>query len=481
MKFDSLLSFPLWSSQSMLDPLQIFSVATIIFVFFLSLTGINSKNKSLSSIASNATTLLTSLGIFFTFLGILISLNAFDVKDINSSMPRLLGGLSLAFLSSVVGLGTGLIFRFISPSLNKKEIIKDATASDLLSELTEISRTSKQVREALVGEGDASLSTQFSKLRNDFRDFAEKVSEDSSKALVEALEDVIRDFNEKINEQFGENFKQLNDAVGGLLDWQKEYKEQVKLLTEAFIETQKGIDLVQNSVEKIEASTQKIPEQMESVETVFEATDKRMNELYEGLSSLDEMKKNAIDAVPFIQDQLSELTDGLKKSIEEELKSVDDQLSNMRENQTEAQSMVKELTSKLNDLMAESLDNSEKMYNRQMEKFEGVLDSLNLGADNILESTQKVGLQVEEMMKDFANEQKNSAQEIKRRIDETLADNTETLNQSFQALDQGMQEQLQRSLDKMGNNLASITDKFVDTYEKSASRITELTSRITNQ
>ena len=174
-------------------------------------------------------------------------------------------------------------------------------------------------------------------------------------------------------------------------------------------------------------------------------------------------------------------TNILKKSIEEELKSVDDQLSNMRENQTEAQSMVKELTSKLNDLMAESLDNSEKMYNRQMEKFEGVLDSLNLGADNILESTQKVGLQVEEMMKDFANEQKNSAQEIKRRIDETLADNTETLNQSFQALDQGMQEQLQRSLDKMGNNLASITDKFVDTYEKSASRITELTSRITNQ
>ena len=462
----------------MFTPLQIISVVLISFFFLISLGGINSKKRTLSSIASNAPTILTSLGIFFTFLGILLALSAFDVSDINGSMPKLLDGLRLAFLSSVIGLGLGLCFRFIAPSIHKNETVEDASAGDLLAELIEITKATNQVREALVGDGDSSLSTQISKLRNDFRDFAEKMAEDSSKALIEALEAVIKDFNEKISEQFGENFKQLNEAVGGLLDWQKEYREQVKQLTEAFTSAQVGIEDVKNSVEKIQDSTQKIPEHMQSVETVFEATDDRMKQLYEGLSSLDEMKKNAEGAIPFIEEQLTGLTEGLKKSIEEELSSIDKQLNTMRESQSEAQVAIKELTSGLNDLMKESLTTSEKMYSQQMDKFEGVLNSLNIGADNVLESTQKVGLQVEEMMKDFANEQRSTSQEIKRRIDETLADNAETMNQSFQALDKGMQDQLQRSLDKMGNNLASITDRFVETYEQSATRIVDLTSKI---
>ena len=45
----------------------------------------------------------------------------------------------------------------------------------------------------------------------------QKLSEMGSKALVEALRDVIRDFNTKITEQFGDNFKQLNEAVAKLL------------------------------------------------------------------------------------------------------------------------------------------------------------------------------------------------------------------------------------------------------------------------
>ena len=35
-----------------------------------------------------------------------------------------------------------------------------------------------------------------------------------SEAIIEELKSVIREFNEKISEQFGDNFKQLNLAVG---------------------------------------------------------------------------------------------------------------------------------------------------------------------------------------------------------------------------------------------------------------------------
>ena len=68
---------------------------------------------------------------------------------------------------------------------------------------------------------------------------------------MEALESVIKDFNEKISEQFGDNFKQLNEAVGAQLEWQQEHKEQVRVLTEAFRTAQTGIDAVQKSVQLI--------------------------------------------------------------------------------------------------------------------------------------------------------------------------------------------------------------------------------------
>ena len=96
----------------------------------------------------------------------------------------------------------------------------------------------------------------------------------------------------------------------------------------------------------------------------------------------------------------------------------------------------------------------------------------------MLDSTKKVGAEVEAIVKDFSDSQKSTSKDIKSRIDQSLAENTELMNQSLQTLDKGMQEQLQRSLDKMGNNLVSITDRFVDTYEQSASKIIDLTSKI---
>lgn len=438
------------------EDIQTIAVYSILFVFAFALLGINSANKTLNGISKNGPTILTSLGIFFTFLGISMALQDFDVSDINLAIPKLLDGLKLAFISSVFGLGAGLVFRFVQPGLKKASSTQDATASDLLSELRELNANTISVKDALIGEGDSSLSTQMGKLRNDFRDFAEKVSEDSSKALVEALEEVIRDFNTKISEQFGENFKQLNEAVGALLEWQKEYRIQLEQLIEAYKESQKGIDSVRVGVEKIEESTQKIPEQMDTLEKAFDATESRVEQLYEGLASLSKMRENAEEAVPFIKDQLEGFTDGLKSTIDSQLALIDKELSSM------------------NDLMSSSLDSSEKMYAQQMEKFQGVLDSLNMGADAVLDSTQKVGDRVEKMLVDFNSDQAGVSREIKRRIDESLSENTETMNQSFQALDQGMQEQLQRSLDKMGNNLTSITERLVQVYSDSGKRIASI-------
>jgi gas vesicle protein len=450
------------------DPLQIIAIAIITTFFAVSVFGVGKQRGFLAQFASIAPNTLTSIGIFFTFVGILISLSNFDVSNINESIPRLLDGLKLAFLSSVVGLGSSVSFRFIQASSRRNESAGDIGASQLLDQLKDLNTNTLAVRDALVGDGEASLSTQFGKLRNDFRDFADKMQEDGTQALVKALEEVIKDFNEKISEQFGENFKQLNEAIGELLKWQEEYKAQVEVLTKAFKETQSGIQTV-------EETTAKIPSHMESIESAFHTTETRVEQLYEGVGSLDEMRKAAKDAVPELRQSIDSMTTGMKESIESQMEVLKSQGTEMREAQSKTSQEIRDLTANLGEIVKSSLDQSEKNFAIQMGKFEGVLDSLNLGADNVLESTETVAKRVNDIMDDFSSKQEKVAREVQSRIDQSVADNVEAMNQGLQDLDKGMQQQLQRSIDKMGNNLVSITDTFVGTYEENARKIVELT------
>ena len=453
------------------DPLQIVAIVVIGLVFVVALLGVGKKQGFLAKFAFIAPNILTSLGIFFTFVGILISLSNFDVLDINDSIPRLLDGLKLAFLSSVVGLGSSVSFRFIQAGSSRKESAGDIGASDLHDQLKDLNTNTLAVRDALVGDGDASLSTQFGKLRNDFRDFADKMKEDGTQALVKALEEVIKDFNEKISEQFGENFKQLNEAVGALLEWQKEYKTQVELLTQAFKETQSGI-------RNVEETTAKIPSHMEAVETAFNATETRVEQLYEGVGSLNELRESAKNAVPELQKSIDTMTTGMRESVETQMEVMKSQLTEMREAQSKTGQEIRELTANLGEIVRSSLDQSEQNFAKQMEKFQGVLDSLNLGADNVLESTENVAKRVNEIMDEFSSRQEKVAREVQSRIDQSVADNVEAMNQSLQDLDKGMQQQLQRSIDKMGNNLTAITEQFVNTYQEGGRRIAELIGSI---
>lgn len=440
-----------------IDPYQTIAVSIIVLAFLIAALGISKREGFLAQYASIAPNVITSLGIFFTFAGILVALSNFDVSSINSSIPRLLEGLKLAFLSSVVALGLSVSFRFLQAAANRKQSAAQIGAAALHDQLRELNLNTLAVRDALVGDGDASLSTQFGKLRNDFRDFADKMKEDGTQALVKALEEVIKDFNEKITEQFGDNFKQLNQAVEALLDWQKEYRIQVESLTAAFNESKAGIS-------NIEVSVAKIPDHMTSVENAFNATDARVEQLYQGIGTLSDLRDKAEGAVPEIQKSIDTMTSGMRESVDSQLEVLRSQISETRD-----------LTANLGEVVKTSLEQTENNFTRQMEKFQGVLDSLNLGADNVLESTQTVATKVNEIIDNFSSRQEKVARDVQSRIDQSVAENVEAMNQGLQDLDKGMQQQLQRAIDKMGNNLASITETFVQTYEENARKILELT------
>ena len=186
---------------------QVFICVILIFwfVFFINFT---------DKAAHNGPTILTTIGIFATFVGVASALLQFNTTDIQGSVPSLLNGLKTAFVSSAVGIGLALTLKFreyflgTKPATIEADHLGDATAADIVIHL-------RKVTDALVGSEEGSLISQIKLSRQDSNDRLDalkaaqiealaKLSELGSKALVEALRDDIRDFNQKLTEQFGE-------------------------------------------------------------------------------------------------------------------------------------------------------------------------------------------------------------------------------------------------------------------------------------
>ena len=182
-------------------------------------------------------TILTTTGIFATFIGIAAGLSKFDTANIQASVPDLLSGLKTAFWGSVFGVGWALSLKFRHYIFGVKSASGTAMAGEPTVE--DVVRGLQNIHYSLAGDDESTLISQFKLLRQDSNDRLDalkkaqieslaKLSELGSKALIEALKEVIANFNQNLNEQFGENFKQLNAAVGQLLVWQQQHKDHVE-------------------------------------------------------------------------------------------------------------------------------------------------------------------------------------------------------------------------------------------------------------
>ena len=73
--------------------------------------GVLWQKKDWYTHTNTVASILTVIGVFGTFLGIFIGLQAFEIKNIEASISDLLEGLKLAFLTSLVGIGSAILLK----------------------------------------------------------------------------------------------------------------------------------------------------------------------------------------------------------------------------------------------------------------------------------------------------------------------------------------------------------------------------------
>ena len=444
---------------------------TGVFLIFFSLYLFSKNSDRRQLILRTVPPLLLSAGIFGTFFGIFYGLLQFDTNKLDASIFTLLDGLKIAFFTSIVGMAYSLIFRFVSvlknllSSMNATSIKEEGvSAEDLLLKLSEI-------KDSISGDQDTSLITQIQKMRTDtsdnlkelnksFTEFAKEMSENNSKALIEAIEQVMKDFNTKINEQIGDNFKRLNEGVEALVTWQDNYKGQVEKMVEQFNIAGEAIEKSKDSMSIIAEKLENVPKITEQVKDILETNQNQISNLEGQLDAFSKMKENATEAMPLIENRLNEMTEVLSKSINGQMDNIKTLNDNMKTNIESSNESIKNAIYEqlatiktVNEQTQESIDASNKAVQKSMEDQMNTVNQVNENMKNSIETSNEA---------------------IKNAIQGVVDETSQKLVQQIEALDKQMSEELSRALELMGSKLTSLSNQFVKDYEPLTKQLSNL-------
>ncbi|MDA9241106.1 hypothetical protein N9O97_01565 [Flavobacteriaceae bacterium] len=362
----------------------IFFILIITFIFFNTKFSVK-KRASLSLV----------LGILGTFVGVSIALLNFDTDLENPTLGinKLINGLQTAFVTSIFGLVSHFLLKF-----NEKTIGK----SDSIGE--ELIKSIHSLNKSISDDSDSSLVSQikllrsenkdgFDKINRSFENFAEKMVEDNSKTLIEALEEVIRDFNTKISEQLGDNFKKFNESLTIMLEWQKDYKDQVENLVSDYSKFRSSADSLDKTLENVSTNHESITKSNEKLYALIEDFSSEVN-------SFAELGEKANSSLPIIEEKVNSIVSLSKDHLSTSIETLKQDLESIT-------STHKDVIDTFNDRIKTMIDSS----SNRVQEFDKQL------GDELTKSLDTFGNSLATLSSKFAEDYTPITQNIKKLID----------------------------------------------------------------
>lgn len=215
-----------------------------------------------------------TIGMFGTFVGIYIGLMGFDTTDIGTSLPDLLDGLKMAFVTSIAG----VVFSMIRTGLSKLGISPIVEKSEY---------------------------DQLEQMNDNFDVFIKKIGKNFGNQLQEGLAEALNNLTDDISSKFTESIDNFTVAVARLSyqvevlsNLQETYDNQMKQMNEVADKTTNMLTNISENIEKLDKplkaikdlgdksvgaidSLKTIPESMSSVNTLIDDATNKINVMTE--------------------------------------------------------------------------------------------------------------------------------------------------------------------------------------------------------
>ena len=340
-----------------------------------------------------------------------------------------------------------------------------------------------------------------------FKEFATYMAEENSKAFIEALNKTIKDFNNNLIESFGSNFKQLNEAVIKLVDWQEHYKETIESTTEnqkVIFDSFTGIEKELNT---FSSETKNINSVVTELSTLTKESMEQHIKLNETLSVFSELNNHAKELIPNLV-EINNTIDNDIKTFNSYSNELIDNLNNFTNNLQNNFSQyiddinrgVKGSTDSIMGIMEESLKKIEDNFDKSLENTDLKLKETS---ENIFTGIEKFNSDFSNNMKNqldtFITNNENYSAGINRLVKSTLEGidesekynskmidgnlkQIEKLNNELSAhlkghvenIEKALEESLNKSLESLAQVMAKISDRFAKDYGPLADKLREI-------
>lgn len=362
--------------------------------------------------------------------------------------------MKTAFITSVTGLLLSIILKIwasIHQDKSENLDLDQVDASNILKfiehHLTEQTNTQKKtavIHEELL----QALTTHHEYVKQNNQQFAanlwdklEKTAQILTKSATEevilALNQLIKDFNYQLTEQFGENFKQLNHTVFGLIKWQENYKQQLEQMqvqyqnhTNAVAATQQAIDNIHDNLSHIAHHAQSIPDSMERLAVAIELSHTQIDTLYDHLAAFADMKDKAVAALPSLSEQIDTMLQGMDDASQK----LTEQFHQIHQSVKAQPSIMQSTTQELKNTL------------------ERLVGQLEIDIKNI---TEKHAGSIKEQMNQLSN---IAAQ--------TLEDISDSIEGQINNFNTAEAKKIESDLQQMGSALISMTSQFTKDYKE---------------
>lgn len=400
---------------SLFDPNNIVFTSIIIALFLIDIfTHYNNEGRS----HKNLTGLMTGVGILGTFFGVVVGLLDFDVNNISGSIGPLLDGLKVSFATSVAGIGTSILTEIIEKIAPVKRANTDDPVTDSLNNF--LHDVSDLLSESSINSSE--MVEQMKNMRTENRDHQKNLeiklddalkalSEGATEEIIKALERVIQDFNDNLKEQFGENFKQLNEACLKLVDWQVQHKDALVASTASIDGADESMQRTIDAFDKCSDQVKKNSDQMETFMSNINQVGGAMSKLEDAGKGIQNVTTEYNSLLQETRDNASKVNSELNSSIKEVsilVGNIGEVNAGLLKSRTELHQYIGAITEAHEKVVSDMKVVQKEMQNSQdihKVKLKESLDSL----ENALSSlTQDFGSQYEK----FLNATKNLISKI---------------------------------------------------------------------
>jgi len=489
------------------DPVNLIFMFVMLFLFIFDLIKGKKSDTGISSI-------IGALGMLGTFVGIFLGLIKFDVNNIEDSVPSLLSGMKLAFITSIVGLILSNILKFLKVRYVHKhdndhedsshgfssensikilaEYIKDLcdsiirTNESFNNNISSLSQEQKEINstllDALVGNSEHSLISNIKLLRKDTVD-AQNI------------------FQEKLNNSFTET----NKILSTLVKTNNSFVQEITKGNNTLIEEFRGFSrqMANNNMEAFTTAIQScIKDLNNQLQEQFGENFKHLNFAVEKLLQWQENYKTTIEQTTALQKNIFESiskSEAILNSVANSSKNFGEIASNLEKKILALNNQENAMTNSLNSLNKISTDavNFIPKINSYVEQVNIALNKVTIDFNKLSQNaSQSMKAQHDTILASFNNLAKeigglsqsninsiqnqvtaignaatnlenqgiNITQRISENINKMVEANNTNLQESVKLLNLQLSSVLNSSLESLGNQLATVSEKFVKDY-----------------